>query len=240
MPLFSRFFDPEWRFIGWVPGVRTGRKIYLAVEFLVLFLAVPALVFYNVMPFSKIGILLGFTLLCTMLLLLDNRFNRKKLWNVRGLHKSLRGILARFIPAAFFLVVIILMLEPESLFNMVRNDFNAWLFVVIAYPLLSVYPQEIIYRAFVFHRYESIFPKQRFMIHVNAISFGYLHIIFGNYPAIFLTYGAGYLFARTYAESKSLLAVSIEHALYGILIFTVGFNHYFLNSIVLDLNIFFN
>lgn len=45
---------------------------------------------------------------------------------------------------------------------------------------------------------------------------------------------------RTYAESKSLLAVSIEHALYGILIFSIGFNSNFLNSVVLDLNIFSN
>ncbi|MFO8028396.1 MAG: CPBP family glutamic-type intramembrane protease [Cyclonatronaceae bacterium] len=239
MTRFSRFFDPEWRYIGWKPGISAVRKAYLIVEFVFLFLAVPALVFYDVMPFSKIGLLLAFTVLCALLLLFDKRFNRRNLWNVRGLHKSLRGILARFIPATFFLVIIILMLEPDSLFNMIRNDFYAWLFVVTVYPLFSVYPQELIYRAFVFHRYEPVFPKQRFMIHVNAISFGYLHIIFGNYPAIFLTYGAGYLFARTYADTKSLLAVSIEHALYGILIFTVGFNHYFLNSVVLDLNIFF-
>ncbi len=235
----SRYFDPERRYIGWSVHTTIARKVYLGLEFIFLFLAVPALVFYDLLPFSKIGILLGFTLLCTILLLLDKRFNRKKLSNTRGLCKSLRGILLRFIPAAVFLTVIILMLEPDKVFDMVRNDFNAWLFVVIAYPLFSVYPQEIIYRAFVFHRYDALFPKQRFMIHVNALSFGYLHIIFGNYLAIFLTYGAGYLFARTYAESKSLLAVSIEHALYGILIFTIGFNSYFLNSVVLDLNIFF-
>ncbi len=239
MSMAYRYFDPEIRYIGWTSRIRTARKVYLGLEFILLFLAIPALVFYDLMPFSKIGILLGFTLLCAFLLWRDKRFNRKKLWNTQGLRKSLRSILLRFIPAAVFLTIIILMLEPDQLFNMVRNDFNAWLFVVIAYPLFSVYPQEIIYRAFVFHRYDAIFPKQRFMIHVNALSFGYLHIIFGNYPAIFLTYGAGYLFARTYAESKSLLAVSIEHALYGILIFTIGFNTYFLNSVVLDLNLFF-
>ena len=238
MPYKSRFFDLERRYIGWSTRVRTARKFYLASEFTFLFLAVPALVFYGLMPFSKIGILLGFTILCAAILWRDKRFNRKKLWNTRGFRKSIRGILIRFIPATVFLTVIILMLEPDQLFNMIRNDFNAWLFVVVAYPLFSVYPQEVIYRAFIFHRYDALFPKQRFMIHVNALSFGYLHIIFGNYPAIFLTYGAGYLFARTYAESKSLLAVSIEHALYGVLLFTIGFNNYFLNSVVLDLGLF--
>lgn len=234
-----RLLEPELRYIGWSSGYRPLRKLYLTLEFIFLFLVVPALVFYDMVPFSKIGLLLGFTLLCAFILWRDGRFNRKKLWNTKGVRKSARGIFMRFIPAAVFLTIIILMLEPDQLFNMVRNDFESWLFVVIAYPLLSVYPQEVIYRGFVFHRYEPIFPKQRFMIHVNALSFGYLHIIFGNYPAVFLTYGAGYLFARTYAETKSLLAVSLEHALYGILIFTIGFNDYFLNSVVLDLDIFF-
>ncbi|MDG5767809.1 CPBP family intramembrane metalloprotease [Balneolales bacterium ANBcel1] len=235
----TKRFEPEFRYIGWSSGVSIGRKIFLTLEFLLLFLAVPALIFYDVMPFSKIGVLLAFTVFCAFILWRDGRFNRKKLWNTKGVRKASRNIFIRFIPAAVFLTVIILMLEPDQLFNMVRNDFNNWLFVVIAYPLFSVYPQEVIYRGFVFHRYEPLFPKQRFMIHVNALSFGYLHIIFGNYPAIFLTYGAGYLFARTYAETKSLLAVSLEHALYGVLIFTIGFNDYFLNSVVLDLNLFF-
>ncbi|MBP3192684.1 type II CAAX prenyl endopeptidase Rce1 family protein [Natronogracilivirga saccharolytica] len=234
-----RLLEPEFRYIGWSPGYSLFHKLYLSLEFIFLFLAIPALIFYDLVPFSKIGLLLGFTLLCAFILWRDGRFNRKKLWNTKGVRKSARGIFMRFIPAAVFLAIIILMLEPDQLFNMVRNDFGSWLFVVIAYPLFSVYPQEVIYRGFVFHRYEPIFPKQRFMIHVNALSFGYLHIIFGNYPAVFLTYGAGYLFARTYAETKSLLAVSLEHALYGILIFTIGFNDYFLNSVVLDLDIFF-
>ena len=149
-------------------------------------------------------------------------------------------MLLRFIPAAVFLTLIITMLEPEKLFNMFWDDFNNWLFIIVAYPLFSVYPQELIYRCFLFHRYQPLFPRQRFMIHVSALSFGYMHIIFGNYQAVFLTYGAGYIFGRTYAESKSLLATSVEHSIYGVLIFTIGFNHYFLNSIVLDLNLLFN
>lgn len=239
MKRLVRRYEAIRHYSGWTPRISLGRKIYLSFEFIFLFLAVPTLVFYNLIPFSKIGLLLFFTLFTAFILWRDDRFNRKKLWNTRGLCKAARGILLRFIPAAVILTLLILMLEPNKLFNMVCHDFQAWIFVVITYPLLSVYPQEVIYRGFIFHRYEALFPKQRFMIHVNALCFGYLHIISGNYPAIFLTYGAGYLFARTYAETKSLLAVSFEHALYGVLIFTIGFNDYFLNSVVLDLNIFF-
>lgn len=234
-----KHFQRELRYIGWTDQVSTGKKIYLLIEFFTLFLFLPALIFYNWMPFSKIGVLLGFTVLCAILLYYDKSFNTQKLWNFRGLKKSWRGILLRFIPATVILTLVIAMLEPEMLFNMVIDDFYTWLFIIIFYPLFSVYPQELIYRCFLFHRYEPLFPRQRFMTHVSALTFGYLHIIFGNYQAVFLTYGAGYLFGRTYAETKSLLAVSFEHSLYGILIFTIGFNHYFLNSVVLDLNIFF-
>lgn len=230
----------ERKFIGWTERVSLRRKIYLGVEFFFLFLAIPALIFYDWMPFSKLGLLLGFTILCALILWLDPTFNTRKLWNFKGLKKSWLSMLIRFIPATIILTLIIVMLEPEMLFNMFWDDFDNWLFIIIAYPLFSVYPQELIYRCFLFHRYQPLFPRQRFMIHVSALCFGYMHIIFGNYQAVFLTYGAGYIFGRTYAESKSLLATSVEHSLYGVLIFTIGFNHYFLNSIVLDLNLLFN
>ncbi len=234
-----KHLQKELKYIGWTDQVSVPRKIYLFVEFFALFLLLPALIFYNWMPFSKIGILLGFTILCAWLLWVDPTFYTRKLWNLKGLKKSWKGILLRFIPATVILTLVITMLEPEMLFNLILDDFYTWLFIVIFYPLFSVYPQELIYRCFLFHRYQPLFPRQRFMIHVSALTFGYLHIIFGNYQAVFLTYGAGYLFGRTYAETKSLLAASFEHALYGILIFTIGFNHYFINSVVLDLNIFF-
>lgn len=230
----------DYRYIGWTERVPLYKKIYLVCEFFFLFLVIPALVYYDWMPFSKIGILLGFTLLCAVVLWWDKDFDTRKLWNFRGFRKSWRSISLRFIPAVIILTITIAMLEPEILFNLIREDFYTWLFIVIAYPLLSVYPQELIYRGFLFHRYQPVFPRQRFLTHLSALTFGYLHIIMGNLLAVFLTYGAGYLFGRTYAESKSLLTVSFEHSLYGIMIFTIGFDVYFLNSVVLDLNIFFS
>jgi hypothetical protein len=37
-----------------------------------------------------------------------------------------------------------------------------------------------------------------------------------------LTLIGGWLFARRYQRTRSLLAASVEHALYGVLAFTVG------------------
>ena len=42
-----------------------------------------------------------------------------------------------------------------------------------------------------------------------------------------MTAVGGYLFARTYARSESTLMVSLEHALWGDFLFTVGLGWYF-------------
>jgi hypothetical protein len=42
-----------------------------------------------------------------------------------------------------------------------------------------------------------------------------------------LTFFGGYLFAYTYAKTRSLLLVSIEHALYGCLLYTIGLGRFF-------------
>jgi len=46
-----------------------------------------------------------------------------------------------------------------------------------------------------------------------------------------LTLPSGWLFADTYRRSESLLAASIEHALYGGFLFTVGLGRHFYNGL---------
>ena len=65
------------------------------------------------------------------------------------------------------------------------------------------------------------------MIWASAIVFAYAHILFINPVAPVLSLLAGYFFASTYAKYKSLALVTIEHALYGNMIFTLGLGYYF-------------
>ena len=94
------------------------------------------------------------------------------------------------------------------------------------YPVLSVWPQEMVYRTFIFRRYQPFFDKISFPI-LSAAAFGFVHILFLNPVAILLTAGGGYMFARTYEKSRSLALVCFEHALYGCLIFTIGLGRFF-------------
>ena len=54
-----------------------------------------------------------------------------------------------------------------------------------------------------------------------------MHIVFMNPVAVLLSLVGGFLFSATYSKTKSLLWVSVEHSLYGMLIFTLGLGKFF-------------
>jgi hypothetical protein len=54
-----------------------------------------------------------------------------------------------------------------------------------------------------------------------------MHLVFRNPIAPTLTFFGGILFAWRYQHTQSLALSSLEHALYGCLLFTVGLGQYF-------------
>ena len=63
---------------------------------------------------------------------------------------------------------------------------------------------------------------QAFPSSQNAILLSLAHIFFRSTLVMFLTFIGGILFAFTFNKTKSTLLVSIEHAIYGCWLFTVG------------------
>jgi membrane protease YdiL (CAAX protease family) len=116
---------------------------------------------------------------------------------------------------------------PGSFLSFPRERPGLWVLVMVLYPLLSVWPQEMVYRAFIYHRYAPIFGASGGYILASALAFGYMHIIFINPAAVALSVPGGWLFARNYARNRSLALASVEHALYGCLIFTTGLGRFF-------------
>jgi membrane protease YdiL (CAAX protease family) len=107
-----------------------------------------------------------------------------------------------------------------------------WAVVMVAYPVSSVYPQGLLYRAFFFQRYGGLFKGKWTMIVASAVAFAFLHIIFRNWLAVDLTLAGGLLFAWRYERTGSLAVSSIEHALYGCWLFTVGLGQYFYHGTI--------
>jgi hypothetical protein len=65
------------------------------------------------------------------------------------------------------------------------------------------------------------------MVIASGVSFGLAHLFFANWIAPLLSSVGGILFAITYAQTSSTVLVSIEHAIWGNFIFTIGLGWYF-------------
>ncbi len=215
--------------------LRTG---WLVAEFLALFFAVPVFCAYLRLYAASlrlhfvpiIPLLLVFAAGCLVLLMRDPDFSRRCLWNFAGLVNGIRQVLAVFVFAGAGLTAAVLLLQPAAFLSFVKERPDIWALVMVLYPLVSVYPQELVFRAFMFHRYRGVFPTPWVMVLVSAVSFGFVHIVFLNFVAVLLSVVGGFLFAWTYQRTRSLLAACVEHSLYGCLIFTIGLGGYFFHG----------
>ena len=200
-------------------------KLVRWIEMAGIFIGVPLLLLGDFVPRPKIIALLAVCIACLALLLRDKTFDRSR-FGLSGF-RNWRTLSIRFAVIASCLVLYIVLVEPGNVLAILRHNPSLWALIMIVYPVFSVVPQEIIYRAFYFHRYSSLFAHEKVGIVVNAALFAFAHILFRNWVAIIGSFVAGLLWATTYLESRSLLVVSIEHALYGNFVFTLGIGYYF-------------
>jgi len=134
---------------------------------------------------------------------------------------------ARFALACAACIGMVLYYDPVRLFWLPQTRPGFWAIIMVLYPLLSVLPQEILYRAYFFERYRPIFQSKTAMVLASAALFGFVHVIFHNWVAPTLSLLGGLMFAASYARDKSLKWAVAEHALYGCMIFTIGIGTYF-------------
>jgi len=204
----------------------------LAIEFLLLFVALPLGYRFSPVRIPALPLLWLVSGYALWQLLRDPRFARAQLWNAVQLPGRLAAILAIFAVVAFVLWFGVRRFAPSLEWSLVRQHPALWAVVMVAYPVLSVYPQGLLYRAFFFERYAAFFPGRWTMIVASAAAFAFLHIIFRNPLAVALTFGGGLLFADRYAETGSLATSSFEHALYGCWLFTVGLGQFFYHGTI--------
>jgi membrane protease YdiL (CAAX protease family) len=154
-------------------------------------------------------------------------FARRDLWRPEAVRRELPSIVVTWLVAATLGIVAVALVIPDRLFDIPRQNPLLWLAIMVFYPLCSVYPQELVYRAFLLQRYRPVLGTGWLAVLASATVFGFVHIIFGNLLSVGLSLLGGLLFARRYLRSRSLLAATIEHSLYGQLIFTIGLGSYF-------------
>jgi len=128
---------------------------------------------------------------------------------------------------------------PQWFLTFPRSNAPFWLLVMAFYPMISVTTQELVYRVFFFHRYAGAMNGASWLaIGVNAALFATMHaIIFASrgssfhWEAVTISFIGGLIFAYRYTRTRSFLAVWLEHALYGDLIFTVGLGRFFFTGV---------
>ena len=226
-------------------AITPARRMRLFTEIVLFYIVGPVLIRADIVSIRLMHpLMLAGTVAALVVLLRDKDFKAGQLANISGFIARLPLLLRLFalcIPMLAGLLAVMLYAKGQGWIAMPpevdwlwlwKNKPEIYILVMIGYPVLSVYPQEIIYRALFFHRYAPVLGPIPVAIVVNALLFGFGHIIFRNPVAVSLTVVGGVIFSLTYMRTKSLLAASFEHALYGCLLFTLGFGWYFFGGSV--------
>jgi membrane protease YdiL (CAAX protease family) len=196
-------------------------RTYKSIELCFLFVLLPVSFSLSYSPVLKLVIgFLGFLYVIYILLKVENakfkiapNLNWQLFWK-----ETILKLLIIVILTTFF----VWFTNKEALFNVLLQKPKLWIIILFVYSFFSVYPQELLYRTFFFKRYTSLFKNEPFFIFFNAILFSLAHLFFRNNLVIILTFLGGLLFAFRFNKTKSTLLVSIEHAIYGSWLFTVG------------------
>jgi membrane protease YdiL (CAAX protease family) len=209
-------------------------KTLLLLEFIALFLILPVSLYvvrHDVAPYLFYALFV-ILIWCLMLLVTDRRFKRFRFWNIPMMKHYLPNVLYLFAAAALGMLLATWWFAPEWLFKLPTEHTLLWLALLVLYPLLSAWPQELIFRTFMFHRYKQLFRSKYLRAWLSATSFALAHLIFANWIAVVGSFIAGLVFSYTYIQSRSTLLVAFEHSIWGCWLFTAGLGVHFDSSMI--------
>ena len=204
-------------------------RIRLIVEFALLYVALPVTLLaakqlglsVPVLPVLWVAALPATCYLVTRRGWGAKQFAGFALTRSQALHLALRVAVA-----AAVLALGILWVAPEHFLELPRRHPHLWALVLVCYPVLSVYPQGLLYRGLFYARYACLFRSEQQAWLASAVIFSLAHLVFANVWALVLTLSGGFFISRTYRKTGSLLVSDLEHAMYGQLVFTTGWGRF--------------
>ncbi len=193
-------------------------------ELFTLFIVLPLIAYLwrQHLQYWLVPLLLAIALFCYTLISRDASFKRFRLTNTPPIRPWLTRRLPVFVIGLLLCALVYSQFAQARWFYLPRQQTSTWLAVLVTYPILSVWPQELIYRTFLFHRYKKIMPRKKIRVLFSALLFAFAHIVYDNGIAVALSFIGGLLFAYTYAKTRSTLTCVVEHSVWGILLFTLG------------------
>ncbi|MEL6335784.1 MAG: CPBP family intramembrane glutamic endopeptidase [Pseudomonadota bacterium] len=211
--------------------IERRRHLRLWLEFTLLYFGIPLGMLMSFGLYSLFPVLLALAALAAFLLMLTPGWRWREL-REGGFLRHWRMLLGFTLIAATAIAVLVLTLRPGSFLAFPRGRPEMWMFVMVAYPIVSALPQELIFRPLFFRRYGVLFPDARVAVAMNGAVFGFGHLFYQNPIAIGLSFLGGAVIGWAYHRTGSFPLAWALHAIAGMLIFTLGLNWYFYHGVV--------
>jgi len=162
----------------------TDRR-FLTAEFVLLFVLGPiGLYFFATTRGMIYAVLLATAAYVTVQTVRRPDFSWSELWHGNGWPPAERNrAVFLFLLCAAALTAFTLVVVPQRLFEFPVHRTGLWALVMLLYPILSVVPQEMIFRSFFMTRYENLFPSRVTLIVLSGLCFGLSHLILNNWIA---------------------------------------------------------
>lgn len=212
------------------PGLPASRA-QLWAEFAALFIGVPMLMLETFGLYPLFPVILALAGVAALLLHFTPHWRWRNLWRGPVLGEW-RIILGFALATTLVCLAVIFALAPQRFLDLPQNRTGLWLVILVLYPLLSAFPQEIIFRSLFFERYGGLFPGPWAAILVNGAAFGFGHLFFGNWVTIVMTGCGGAIMGWAYMRHRSLGLAWALHSLAGQILFTIGLGIFFYHGAI--------
>lgn len=208
-------------------------RLLIGLEFLILCIGVPGLIIYYELAPQMFSFLWGASLYGLIIMRYIYHDHLRDIWKWRAVTRgNLRPVIMRWLLACIGMYIFIEWYAPSRTFAFAAQEPLFVVFLCFAYPVLSALPQEFVFCSYFFERYTPLFGKGLTMVIASAIVFAYAHCLYLNPVAPALSLLGGLVFAMTYLKTRSLALVTIEHSLYGNVLFIMGLGYYFYGGAV--------
>ena len=205
-------------------------KAQLWIEFIALFVGVPILmaVFFEEIQQQRalFGTVWALALMSVLLLWRTPGWSLKMLFQ-GPVFSEWRLILGFFAFSAVTSSAFVFAINPNMFLWMVFSRPELWIMIMVAYPILSAWPQEVIYRSLFFERYGVLFSSTALLILANGAVFGFGHVFYMNWITISMTAVGGAVMGWAYLRNRSMALAWVLHAIAGNIVFTVGLGRFF-------------
>ena len=200
---------------------------YLLFEFLLIFFGVPLLIFFTKPVTHPVILLIPFFVFFLLYFLWKKDFSFKSFLRFNVSQKLVIRNVGLMILATTLLGAYVLLFESENMLNLPKKNTRLWILMMVIYPLVSAFIQEVIYRVFIFRRYSHLFKTKSWMIFASALAFSFVHIVYYSPFSMVSTFVLGIYLAYIYEKTKSVLLTTLLHGYLGNVVFTVGLGHHF-------------